>query len=105
MKDLPKQYQKFLKSYPEAADAYYRLGEAVHNAGPLDTKARAMVKLALSAGAQLEGAVHSHTRKALEAGLSIEEIKQIILLAIPTIGFPSAIAALSWVEDITDPEE
>lgn len=105
MSPLPKQFQKFIDEYPDAAKAYEALGEAVHNSGPLDMKTRALIKLAISAGARLEGAVHSQTRKALEAGLSTEEIKQTILLAIPTIGLPASMAAMSWVEDIIEKKE
>lgn len=65
-------------------------------------KTRALIKLAISAGAGLEGAVHSHTRKALECGCSKDEILQVVFLAIPTIGFPGAMAALSWVEDVIE---
>ena len=50
----------------ENIEAYEKMGDAVHTSGPLDDKSRALIKLALSAGAGLEGAVHSHTRKALE---------------------------------------
>ncbi len=105
MNDLPKQFQKFSKDYPEVAKAYEQLGTAVHNSGPLDNKTRALIKLALSTGARMEGAVHSHTRKALEAGISKDEIKHTILLALPTIGLPSTMAAMSWVRDITDKKE
>ena len=51
-----------------------------------------------------EGAVHSHVRRALEEGVSAEELKQVAMLAIPTTGFPTAVAALTWIEDITDPD-
>ena len=105
MSDLPKQFQKFIEDYPEVATAYEQLGTAVHKAGNLDNKTRALIKLAISTGARMEGAVHSHTRKALEAGLSKDEIKQTILLALPTIGLPSTMAAMSWVQDITDRKE
>ena len=100
MQQLPKHYMKFREDYPEIAEAYNQMGNAVHTAGPLDDKTRALIKLALSTGAGLEGAVHSHTRKALEKGVTKEEIKQTILLALPTIGLPKMMAALSWVEDI-----
>ena len=50
----------------------------------------------------LEGAVHSHTRKAIELEISKEEIRQTVLLALPTIGLPSTMAAMSWVDDILD---
>ncbi len=68
----------------------------------LNDKTRALIKLALSTGAGLEGAVHSHTRKAIELGISKEEIRQTVLLALPTIGLPSTMAAMSWVDDIID---
>ncbi|MCL6493209.1 MAG: carboxymuconolactone decarboxylase family protein [Ignavibacterium sp.] len=102
MAELPKRFEKFQNEFPEVSNAYELLGKAVHNAGPLDEKTRSLIKLAISTGARLEGAVHSHTRKALEAGCSKEEIKQTIILALPTIGLPSTMAAMSWVEDILE---
>jgi alkylhydroperoxidase/carboxymuconolactone decarboxylase family protein YurZ len=66
-------------------------------------RARWLVKLALAIGGGSEGAVHSHARRALAEGLTRDEIKHAALLAITTLGFPQAIAALSWIEDITDP--
>jgi len=102
MAQIPQRFMKFKEDYPEIAKAYEAMGDAVHTAGPLDDKTRALIKLALSTGAGFEGAVHSHTRKALEKGLSKEEIRQTILLALPTIGLPKMMAALSWAEDILD---
>ena len=102
MAQIPQRFMKFKEDYPEIAKAYEAMGDSVHTAGPLDDKTRALIKLALSTGAGLEGAVHSHTRKALEKGLSKEEIHQTILLALPTIGLPKMMAALSWVDDILD---
>ena len=102
MSQLPKRFEKLHLDYPDVAKAYEELGKAVHSAGPLDDKTRALIKLALSTGAGLEGAVHSHTRKAIELGISKEEIRQTVLLALPTIGLPSTMAAMSWVDDIID---
>ena len=100
MNKIPQRYKSFKEDYPEIAEAYETLGDKVHTVGPLDDKTRALIKLALSTGAGMEGAVHSHTRKALEKGLTKEEIRHAILLALPTIGLPKMMAALSWVEDI-----
>ena len=102
MSQLPKRFEKLHNYYPEVAIAYEELGKAVHTSGPLDEKTRALIKLAISTGAGLEGAVHSHTRKALELGISKEEISQTVLLALPTIGLPSTMAAMSWVDDILE---
>ncbi|HMV25454.1 MAG TPA: carboxymuconolactone decarboxylase family protein [bacterium] len=99
-KQIPKNYQNFVKDYPRVAKAYEELGDAVHHAGPLDTKTRALIKLAISAASRQEGAVHSHVRKALTAGASPEEMRHVIMLTLPTIGFPGMMAAMSWVNDI-----
>jgi len=102
---IPKRFQKFTEDYPDVANAYETLGSAVHKAGPLDDKTRALIKLAISSGARLEGAVHSHARKALRAGVTKEEMRHAVMLALPTIGLPSMMAALSWVDDILDKED
>jgi 4-carboxymuconolactone decarboxylase len=99
---VPKRFKKFTQDYPEIAAAYESLGNAVHSAGPLDEKTRALVKLAISTGARLEGAVHSHTRKALNVGCTPEELRQVALLSLPTVGLPSMMAALSWIDDIIE---
>jgi 4-carboxymuconolactone decarboxylase len=97
---IPKRYQKFQEDYPAVAKAYEEMGDAVHTSGPLDNKTRALIKLAISTGARLEGAVHSHARKALKAGCTPEEMKHTVMLALPTIGLPSTMAAFSWIEDV-----
>ncbi len=101
----PKRFQRFQEEYKDVAGAYERMGDAVHAAGPLDEKTRALIKLAISTGARLEGAVHAHVRKALEAGVRPEELKQVALLSLPTIGLPSMMAALSWIEDVLEAQQ
>ena len=45
---IPKRFKKFTNEYPEVADAYQKLGQAVHQAGPLDEKTCRLVKLAIA---------------------------------------------------------
>ena len=97
---LPSAYERFQQEYPTVWEAYDALGAAAHAAGPLDGKSRQLVKLALAVAIRSEGATHAHTRKCLEAGISAEEIRQVVLLSIPTIGYPAAMAAMTWVDDI-----
>jgi alkylhydroperoxidase/carboxymuconolactone decarboxylase family protein YurZ len=103
-RDLPAAAGEVAKAYPEIWKAYAALGKASAEAGPLEGQSLRLVKLALAIGAGLEGGVHSHCRRALEEGVPKEALKQVALLAIPTLGFPKAVAALTWVEDVTDPE-
>lgn len=102
MEDLPSAAGDVAKKHPALWRAYAALGKTVSEAGPLDARARRLVKLALAIGAGSEGAVHSHARQALAEGLSADEIKHAALLAVTTLGFPQAVAALSWIEDVMD---
>lgn len=97
---LPGRFVQFQKRFPSVYEAYDALGSATASAGPLEGKTRALVKLGIAIGGQMEGAVHSHTRRAVEAGCSVEEIRHVVLLSTTTMGFPSMMKALSWVEDI-----
>ena len=100
MSEMPKFYQKMEKDYKEVMEAVDRLGKAVQNAGPLDEKVTQLIKLAAAATQKSEGAVHSHARRAMVAGASPEEVRHAVILLVPTIGYPNAAAALSWVQDL-----
>lgn len=97
---LPPRLERLAKEQPEVWKAYQDLGKACSEAGLLDERTRRLVKLALAIGAGSEGAVHSHARRGLEEGLSPDELRHVATLAIPTVGFPMAFAALTWVDDI-----
>ena len=100
MTKLPSFYSAFRDAHPKVAATYEALGEATRAAGPLSATHAEIVKLALAAGARIEGAVHSHTRRALEAGATPEELRHVALLAITTLGFPSAMAVRALIEDV-----
>ena len=100
MNKIPKPFTDFVKSYPEIAEAYENLSERCHEAGPLDHRARLLVKLGIAIGSGLEGSVRSQVRKALDAGIPHEEIRHAFLLATVTIGFPKMMVAYTSVTDI-----
>src|SRR4029079_16681285 len=71
--ELPSGAAEIARAYPAIWRAFAGLGKACGEAGPLDRRTIRLVKLALSLGALSEGAVHSHTRRALAQGLSPDE--------------------------------
>ena len=101
---LPAAAGNIAKQFPDLWKAYQGLGKSASDAGPLDDRQKRLVKLGLAIALGSEGAVHSHARRALQEGFSAEDVKHAALLAIPTIGFPRAVAALSWITDVTDAE-
>ena len=102
--DLPQHYQKIRARYPDVISAVENLGQAVKQAGPLTPATAQLVQLTAAVAIRSQGAVHSHARRALQAGATAEEIFHSILLLTSTVGFPNVMAALSWVTDIL-PEE
>ncbi|MDR7480894.1 MAG: carboxymuconolactone decarboxylase family protein [Armatimonadota bacterium] len=97
---LPEVYTRFRQLHPDVAAALDRLGAATEAAGPLDARTQRLVKLGIAIGSLAEGAVRSNARRALEAGVTPEEIRHVALLAITTRGFPAAVAGLGWIEEV-----
>lgn len=98
--DLPKHYQKLMQDYPDYMQAVNKMGELAVKQGPIQGKFVHLIQLAAATAQGSEGAVHSHTRRALEVGASAEEIRHTVILLTSTLGFPQVSAALSWVEDV-----
>lgn len=99
---LPEVYKGFKKHFPEISKSYTKLAISCNEGGPLDEKTRELVKLGIAIGLSSEGAIKSHTRRSLEAGATVEEIRHAVLLTLTTAGFPAMIAALKWVDEVLD---
>ena len=97
-----KQYLKIKERHPEFLNAVESLGKTTKKEGPIDEKTSHLVQLAAAASIRSEGAVHSHTRRAMEAGATADEIYHAIILLTSTIGFPTVMAALSWADDVIE---
>jgi alkylhydroperoxidase/carboxymuconolactone decarboxylase family protein YurZ len=96
----PPAYRRFADGHPRLIAAYEALGEALLAEGPLPRRDAELVKVGIAVGARLEGAVHAHVRRALEAGASADELRHAIRLSLTTVGFPTMMAALSWANDV-----
>lgn len=99
---IPKPYQQMHDDHPQFMSAYESFGLQAKLAGPLASRDVSLVKLAISIGAGLEGAAHSHCRKALDAGCTPDELRHVALISAPTIGFPAMMRARGWVEDVLE---
>ena len=97
---LPGAAGDLAKEHPEIWSAYASLGKACAEAGPVTGRERRLVMLALAVGCGSEGAVHSHTRRAIAEGLERTALHQVALLGIGPLGLPSAIAAMTWIVDV-----
>ncbi|MGD0439465.1 MAG: carboxymuconolactone decarboxylase family protein [Acidimicrobiales bacterium] len=96
---LPEIYSRFRAQFPELSEKLEALAKSA-NAGPLDERTSRLVKLGIAIGAMAEGAVRSNARRALEAGATPEQLRHVIALTVTTRGFPAAVAAYSWIEEV-----
>ena len=99
-KKLPKMYTSIRERYEELADAVENLGKAARASGPVDEKTSHLIQLAAAAAIRSEGSVHSHVRRAIEAGAKKDEVYHTLILLTSTIGFPAVSAAMSWADDV-----
>jgi alkylhydroperoxidase/carboxymuconolactone decarboxylase family protein YurZ len=101
---LPAHFLQFKKAHPDIYTAFEELGRRLHESGPLSERERRLAKLGIAIGLGTEGGVHSAVRFALSGGCSKEDVSHVVRLAITTIGWPRALAAMSWVEDLSGGE-
>lgn len=95
-------YLKMKERYGTVLDAFEALGTAAKASGPLSEKTVHLIQLAAAATIMSHGAVHSHTIRALESGATPEEVRHAVIVLAGTVGFPTAAAAMSWVDDVIE---
>jgi alkylhydroperoxidase/carboxymuconolactone decarboxylase family protein YurZ len=95
-----KHYLRIKNRFPEFLGAVEALGAVAKKEGTIAEKNAQLIQLAGAAAIRSEGAVHSHTHRALAAGAPVDEICHALILLTSTIGFPNVMAALSWAEDV-----
>ncbi len=98
--ELPQWYRDLKAQHPKLVGAVEELGEAARQDGPLDAKTAQLIQLAAAVAIGSEGAVHSHSRRAVAAGAGAADVRHAVTLLTSTIGFPRVSAALSWVDEL-----
>jgi 4-carboxymuconolactone decarboxylase len=98
----PDHYRWLESKFGKAFEAHQKLGQELHDAGPIGKKNAHLIQLAAAASIRSEGAVHSHVRRALEAKAKPAEIYHSLVLLTSTIGFPAVSAALSWAKEVIE---
>lgn len=97
---LPQHFQRMKRRFPDVIEASEGLGKAAKEAGPIDEKTVHLIQMAASAAIRSHGAVHSHARRALEAGATSDELYHAIIALISTLGLPVVAAAIGWIDDV-----
>ncbi|HWR57805.1 MAG TPA: carboxymuconolactone decarboxylase family protein [Thermodesulfovibrionales bacterium] len=99
MAKYPRNYVMIQKKFAQLMKAHEEAGRLARESGPIDAKTGNLIQLAACVALRSEGGVHSHARRAMQAGASEDEIYHTIALLMNTVGFPTTAAAFSWVSD------
>lgn len=101
MEDIHSIFTRFKEEFPKVHELHSALGKEIHEAsGPLDEKARWLIKVAVSAACEHKRALQTHIRRAKAAGVTDAEIKHALLLVIPTSGFPAFMKAYAVLDGV-----
>jgi len=102
MDDIHEIFTRFKEEFPEVYKKHEALGKIIHEeSGPLAPQTRWLVKIAISAACGHQRALQTHIRKALAAGITLDEIKHALLLLISTAGFPAFMKAYTVLDRIS----
>jgi alkylhydroperoxidase/carboxymuconolactone decarboxylase family protein YurZ len=99
---LPKHYVRMQKDYPDYMKAVEAVGEASLAAGPLEKPMNHLIQIAAAAAIHSMTSVKSHTRRALAAGATMEQVRHALLLCTSTLGFPRVQTAVTWAEEAAE---
>ncbi len=91
----------FSVQYPEINEALNNLKRVCEQGKHFDAKISMLIKLAVAVGAGLENTVKAHTAKALGLGITADQIEEIILINLSSIGYAKSVVALNWVHEVT----
>ena len=95
METRKENWNYFRQKFPDAYEAYQKFGRSLGpEAGPLDAKTCALVKLGIAAASQYDLALRSHIEKAEKQGCTFEEMEHAIVQTATSAGFPRMMAAL-----------
>jgi len=88
-------WKYFREKYSKAWKAYESFGQSLgSDAGPLDSKTCALIKVGIAAASQYDYALRTQIEKAITASCTLNEVEHAILQAATTAGYARMMAAL-----------
>ena len=85
---------------PEVASSFAALRKAIDGAGDLTERERQLCLLAGFAATRNEGGFRVHCTRAKEAGLTLSDVHQLVLLMLGTsLGLAPVIETIDWASD------
>jgi alkylhydroperoxidase/carboxymuconolactone decarboxylase family protein YurZ len=95
--------QRLKEVSPALADAFWVLRNAANAHATLSARERELVFVAAFAGSFNEGGFRVHINHAHKAGVSVQELEQVVLLMLGTsLGLAPTVQLLAWLHEELD---
>ncbi|HLB25382.1 MAG TPA: carboxymuconolactone decarboxylase family protein [Nitrospirota bacterium] len=92
---MSKEFQLFLKTFPDAGKAYTSLFQSVMERPALDEKTRQLILIGAMTAQNYPPGVRAHVPQAIKAGATREEILDAVLTPLPVSGINGVIECLA----------
>ena len=89
--DLRVPYRSLREAIPDVMAAYHALGTAVMTDGALPAATKELIALACSITRECDGCIAAHARGAVRRGATVEEVSEMIGVAISMNGGPGTV--------------
>jgi len=95
--------QRLAKTTPEVAEAFMDLRRSINGLGAIDAKHRELCLISGFTAARNEGGFRVHCTRAAEAGATLAEVQQAVLLMLgSTTGLSPIVETLRWAQEEFD---
>ncbi|MCS7031257.1 MAG: carboxymuconolactone decarboxylase family protein [Gloeomargarita sp. SKYG116] len=90
------------QAVPETMKAFYALSKSASAPGALDTKTKELMALAIGVVLRCDGCIGFHTRAALQAGATAQEIMETLSVAVMMGGGPALMYATHALDALAE---
>ena len=95
-------FEVFARTFPEVVESYRAMKKTYGDAGPLEEKTKQLIQVAIMVDINSESVTLDHTGLALDAGASVDEVRQAVLMALGPAGMSSTSIGLKWANEVIE---
>lgn len=93
-------FEVFAQTFPEVVESYRAMKKTYGEAGPLEEKTKQLIQVAIMVAINSESGTRDHAGFALDAGASVDELRQAVLMALGPAGMSSTSVGLKWANEV-----
>lgn len=93
---------QFKKLTPKVPEAFAALDKTAFEPGKLDTKTKELIAMAIGVAIRCDGCIAVHTKHAVRAGATAEEVTEVLGVAVAMGGGPAVVYSTRALEALAE---